>query len=183
MAGVLIAGAPGTSERIPRGSRYRVYAISGKEELLVAAGTGSKSIALDLDPGKYRIKVTRYSQDGYTNVNWGREFLVDMDEATFRKISSLKPKWVKRSMTTDGPRYRCTLPGCDVANMSVYGAVMHEFDDHFKMDPLKTGIEDLEEAVEKVPQDVQDLAQTMAPRASEMAPAGRGPGRPRKDVA
>lgn len=132
----------------------------------IAKGTASRSIALDLDPGKYFIKVTKFTPDGIGNVCWGQEFFVDMDEETFRRIQGMRAKWVETVHTTEGPRHRCTIPGCSEVNMSPFGAVIHEMKDHFGIDPLEAGDEEMEEVLS-------------SPLAAQ--PQKRGPGRPRKN--
>lgn len=154
---------------VPRRARYKVYTIP--EEHCVRSGIAAGgSIALDLDVGKYRVKVVKHTESGVGNVNWGREFLVGLDEAQWLRLKALKPKWVRVRQTTDGVKWKCTMPGCEEDSLTKQSAVMHEMQDHFGINPLEASDEDLEFGLS--PQFTPNLP-----------PSKRGPGRPRKDEA
>ena len=154
MAGITITGkevgpdGKPQTDFVPRGADYTVFTIP--EESVVREGKASGgAIALELDPGKYRIKVRKHELMGVGGniryiANWERFFYVGMDEATWRNIRYMRPKWVSAVNTSDGPRYRCKLPGCQEVNMSQWGAMIHEMKDHFGIDPLKATLEEVE---------------------------------------
>ena len=145
------------------------------DEFVVEEGhSTSKQITLDLDDGKYRIKV--YKQGV---ANWGQEFLVGLTEAEYKVLSSRKPKHVKVVFTSEGVRWQCKL--CDNHAMTGHGAIKHEWIEHFGLDPTKINEEDLD-----------DLLSTSAPtsnrgimdsNSSVIPPLTRRPGRPRKEEA
>lgn len=172
MPSVVITGKEdGKSNFVPRRSRFKVYSIP--DEYVVTSGTStSKSITLDLDPGKYRIKVWKHGV-----ANWGQEFLVGMDADEFKVLASRRPKFVKVSFTTEGVRWACKL--CPEQNMTHHGAVKHEWMEHFGIDPLKVSEEDID--------DILSSSAPSGPGARNaddvdvIAPLQRRPGRPRKD--
>lgn len=173
MPSVVITGKEdGAKNFVPRRARYKVYSIP--DEFVVTGGVStSKSITLDLDPGKYRIKVWKHGV-----ANWGQEFLSGMNEAEFKVLSSRKPKFVKVSFTTEGVRWSCTL--CQEQNMTHHGAVKHEWMDHFGIDPLKVSEEDIDDIL-------MSAAPAVRSQSTEdtgvIAPLQRRPvGRPRKDA-
>lgn len=178
MAGVIITGKeegpdgkPG-KHFVPRHARYRVETVP--DARVVAKGTASGSVALDLDPGKYRIKVTKYVPVPDTNqqaclANWEHYFYVGMTEQMWNRIRFLQPRWVDMMHTTDGVRFKCTF--CGDVNMSKQGALLHEYKDHFGIDPMEATDEEMDAAA------IGQNKVNPIPGAMK-----RGPGRPRKDA-
>ena len=143
MAGYIVTGeAVDESTRthfIPRHARYSVF--SCPDEYQVVKGTANgKSIALDLDPGKYRIKIVKPGV-----CNWGKVFFVEMTEPEWKRLETRKTRWAKVSHTTQGIRWTCKL--CSETNMTKHGAIMHEFRDHLGIDPLQATDEEVDDAL------------------------------------
>ena len=112
-----------TKEPIPRGASYRVF--SQPENLTIQKGEASRSIAIDLDPGKYLV-VVRKSTGKKSFMKWIKTIYHGMTEAQFEKVQAYQTRFTKGVMTSDGVSYRCQMPGCGFEATSRVGAVLHE---------------------------------------------------------
>jgi len=109
---------------IPRKSSVRVESLPKKS--VVFSGTVSKSLALDLDPGKYIYSVTKLIGPK-TMVNYIGTFYHEITPEAFEKLITCAPQMCKSIHTSDGPRWRCTFPRCkDEEFTSEVSALLHE---------------------------------------------------------
>jgi len=109
---------------VPRKSTYRVESLPGRR--LVQEGHASKSIVADLEPGKYAVKVSKFSDTHEDDQSWSYEFFHDLTKEQWEHLRYIKPKVFKTMNTTDGPRLRCQFIGCDYEATSPTAAVIHE---------------------------------------------------------
>lgn len=160
MAFITIGEDEAKGERIPADAVFTLVSVEAKGgskhglSEVILRGRATESIGVNLDPGFYRLKVNALNSDNEEDrVLWRRDIKVGMeDEAAYRKLKSMKPKWAKPINTSDGARWNCKFPGgCNYKATSIIGSVMHEFKAHLAMDPLKQGVTPakVKEAVEK----------------------------------
>jgi hypothetical protein len=133
-------------ERIPQDANFTLVSVQAKggskhgETEVILRGRATGSIGVNLDPGVYRIKVNALGNpDPNDQVLWGRTFRVGIeDDAAMRRLRAMKPSWAKPINTSDGARWNCKFPGgCNHRSTSIIGAVVHEYEAHLGMDPLK----------------------------------------------
>jgi len=112
---------------IPRNSN--VYIASLPHRNVVFDGRASRSASVDLDPGKYVVRVHWASDnDGRSNVmNWQWEFYVGMTEETWKRHVGKRPRFSKAVQGTEGPRWRCGFMGCEEEFQTMIGMVEHEY--------------------------------------------------------
>lgn len=119
---------------IPRKAKVRIESLPDRQP--VFTGVASGAVYLDLDPGKYIASVvkmtgTNQSRD-LDNCSYVTEFYHEVDEAAWKELQSIRPKLARVVNTSEGPRYRCRVPGCNDSEFtSIVGSVMHEVTDHF----------------------------------------------------
>lgn len=121
--------------------------------------------------------------------NWDTEFLVGLTETQYKVLNSRKVKHAKVMLTTEGVRYRCRVGSCQEQNMTTIGAIMHEWEDHYHLDPLKATPEEIEdilsggESADVIEKHVADV-ESNVPGAEMLSGAKemiqRRPGRPSK---
>lgn len=115
---------------IPRKSSVRVESLPSRS--VVFSGTVSKSIALDLDPGKYVYSVTKLiSPPGKAGrgqmINYGGEFYHEVEPKAWVKLQAMAPQMCRVMQTSDGPRWRCSFPRCREEEFtSAMSALLHE---------------------------------------------------------
>lgn len=115
---------------IPRKSSVRVESLPGRS--VVFNGTVSKSIALDLDPGKYIYSVTKLiSPPGKAGrgqiINYSGEFFHEVEPEAWAKLQAMSPQMCRVMQTSDGPRWRCSFPRCREEEFtSAMAALLHE---------------------------------------------------------
>lgn len=144
----------GRKEFIPRRSDYKIWVMPDNYEVRSGTATG-KIVLSDLDAGWYRIKVvkrTKVTPDTkrcYVDANWGYEFLVGVTEEEFRRLQGVTLKWVRQVMTTDSmaPTFKCTVENCEEFSQTRIAAVLHQWKDHFNIDPLKASAEELDSKI------------------------------------
>lgn len=168
---------------VPKKADYTVFSVPEETVIVDSVCSEGGAIHLDLTPGKYRIKVRRWLMaEGKIQYicNWERFFYVGMDEKTWKRIRFMRPRWVAITHTTNGLRYKCTLPGCSEYNAGKWGALLHEMQDHFGLDPMKATDEDLDRG--------SSASLPMSPKPEYTMPnmavpedTRRRPGRPRKN--
>ena len=120
---------------IPRGSRIRVEALPNRT-LVFSHNKVSKSVSINLDPGKYIYTILKPLPGAKTVVKTSGSILVGISEENFRKLQYIKPKLMKAAMTSDGVVWRCKMPGCQEEVTSEVSAIQHE-GEHFGMDLIK----------------------------------------------
>ena len=126
MSLIVLKGHPDAG--IPRGTEYMVVSIEDRKHTMVAEGTCSGQLPLDLDPGLYKAVFTKTDPNDPKRIlmRHYQEFYVDVDESEFKLLKGLKPKFAKSLQTSDGPRFSCQIGGCDFSGMTVYAMVAHE---------------------------------------------------------
>lgn len=126
MSLIVLKGHPDAG--LPRGTEYLVVSIESRKHVMVAAGTCSGQLPLDLDPGRYRAVFTKTDPNDPKRILMRHydEFFVDVTESEFNVLKGLKPKFAKSMQTSDGPRWACKIGGCDFSGMSEYAMVSHE---------------------------------------------------------
>lgn len=117
---------------IPRHSQIRIDALP-ELHLTFTAEDVSGAVSVELDPGKYAIKVCNHDKTGINACSYRDEFYVGIDAKSFGRLRFMKPRFSKARMTTEGSRWYCTFPGCDEVSKSQIQQVLHEFD-HFGVD-------------------------------------------------
>lgn len=161
-----------TTATIPKKAGYIISSLPDEHQITNGLTKSAMSLqqlidSLDLDRGEYYIKVAKHTLDGQGDCSFGVTFLYGVTKDQVRRLRGLKPKWVSMKHTTDGPRYKCTLPGCDQFSYTDKEALLHEWEAHFGLDPFESTDEEIAEATSV---------------ALPVGPAKRGPGRPRKDA-
>jgi hypothetical protein len=116
---------------IPRETTYNLVAHGAMKRdgvRQINRGTCTKSLSIDLDPGKYTILFKKDSEADPRLVDyyWVEDFYVDVDAEGFRRLSGIKPKTVTTIQSADGPRWNCNISGCQESTMTEYSAVVHE---------------------------------------------------------
>ncbi len=124
---------------IPSGTRLLVVALPGQQIVVDAFVT--RSFSKDLDPGKYRYvmkKDINGPEDGSpgTCMRVEGEFLIDVTEAQWKRLSGMVPRAARASQTSDGPTWVCKMPGCAEKTQTRLAAFLHEARVHFGIDPL-----------------------------------------------
>lgn len=115
---------------IPRKSSVRIESLPRRS--VVFSGTVSKSIALDLDPGKYIYSVTKLIAAPGLNsrgemINYGGEFYHGVEPAAWEKLKNMRPQMCRVMQTSDGPRWRCSFPRCREEEFTTeLSALLHE---------------------------------------------------------
>ena len=122
------------------------------------------TVTRNYDPGKYVWKAHKETPGEFDNFSELGEFLVDMTQRQWVKVSHMDPKMQHARMTTDGVVFSCSFPGCNKRSTSKISALVHETDVHYGVNILEEPERktEVDEQIEKVQQDK------------------RGPGRPRK---
>ena len=140
-------------EWIPRRSEYKVFVMPDEYECRRGIATGQINLS-DLDPGWYRIKVKKIpkpnmqTRGAKSDVNWGYEFLVGVTEEEFRRLQGVKLRYARAIMTTEStPEYRCTIENCDEVSMTYIAAILHQWREHFNIDPLKASPEEMDSKI------------------------------------
>jgi len=109
---------------IPRKSSVRVESLPKKQ--IIFSGIVSKSLALDLDPGRYIYSVTKLIGEKAL-INYTGEFYHEIEPAAWEKLKDMQPQMCRPIHTTDGARWRCTFPRCrDEEFTSAVSALLHE---------------------------------------------------------
>jgi hypothetical protein len=111
---------------IPRNSRIRLESLPKRR--VIYDGTASKSLPIDLSPGKYAISISKFTDEGLADFSYEYEFYHECTEQQFRALVNAKPTFVKIMNTSQGPRWRCTIKPCDFESTSQYDAVIHEWE-------------------------------------------------------
>lgn len=96
---------------------------------IVDSGEATRSIGLDMDPGKYRIVVSQLVPTGEGSATvrkWRKDFYHDITPEQFDLLRNSPLRFTKGVMASEGLRYRCQLPGCDQEITSKLAAVVHE---------------------------------------------------------
>ena len=138
----------------PPGTSFRLEWVSGQTQRKQGKGKtatkfrerrlvwNSKDVEFEitrfLDPGKYVWKAHKYTEDGFDSFSELGELLVGMTEKQWLRISHLKPKSQKPTMTSDGVVFACGFPGCDKRTRSKISALLHENAVHYGVDLLKS---------------------------------------------
>ena len=170
-----------SSHFIPRRARFSVYTVPDCH-LVQRGTTAGKEIHLDLDPGRYRVKIVKNGV-----CNWDTEFLVGLTETQYKVLNARKVKHAKIMLTTEGVRYRCKVGSCQEQNMTTIGAIMHEWEAHYHLDPLKATPEEIEDILsggdsssleQPVVNDEAEAALPVANLAGAAEMVRRRPGRP-----
>jgi hypothetical protein len=142
-------------------TRYTI--VSLPENLVVTKGFATRSISADLDPGHYRVVCWQMTVPGGnigagvgqgTLMKWRKDFYHDCTPEQHTALKAAPLRFTKGMMTSDGTRYHCQLPGCDVESSSRTAAVLHEgehsgvnlFEQHLRIDQLPTPKVDVEAA-------------------------------------
>lgn len=154
---------------IPRKSSVRVESLPSRS--VVFSGTVSKAIALDLDPGKYVYSITKILGPKAI-INYSGEFLHEVTEEAWKKLSTMGPQMCKVMQTTGGPRWRCNFPRCREEEFTTsLSALLHEVshfgisEDKFLKDPDLSVLYDGQARVEEYLQEarVQMKAEGVVP--------------------
>lgn len=111
---------------IPRNSHIRLESLPKRR--VIYDGMASKSLPLDLSPGKYVISISKFTDDKLADFAYEYEFYHECTEAQFRALSNAKPTFVKIMNTSQGPRWRCTIKPCDFESTTQFDAVIHEWE-------------------------------------------------------
>jgi len=174
-----------TSQKLPNGfpsqTSFRLEWVSGQVQRKVSATKKANKfkerrlvwtsddvdfeVTRMLDPGKYVWKAHKYTEEGFDNFSELGELLVGMTEEQWKKISHLKPRAQKPTMTTDGVIFTCGIPGCQKRNRNKIAALLHESKDHYGVDLLNEANPTM--AAKLVDEQIQEEV------------VKRGPGRPR----
>jgi hypothetical protein len=154
---------------IPRKASVRVESLPSRS--VVFSGTVSKSIALDLDPGKYTYSVTKLIQPPGLQggrgqmINYIGEFFHEVEPAAWEKLKHMGPQMCRPIQTSDGPRWRCTFPRCREEEFtSAMSALLHEVghfgvsQDRFLKDPDLSVLYDGQGRVEEYMQETKAAA-------------------------
>jgi hypothetical protein len=148
---ITITGKEGAPENeILINSDFKVWTVP--DDVPVARGRATGSIRLQLGIGRYRIKCkkmqrpTAGSKKAIAFANWGYEFIVGTTEQQLRKLESIPLHWQPSVMTTEnaGNEIKCGAPGCENISMTHADAIVHEFQAHFRIDPMTATLEQLE---------------------------------------
>lgn len=169
---------------IPRKSTVRVETLPKRH--VIFNGVVSKSIALDLDPGRYVYSVTKLIGDK-TMINYIGEFYHEIEPAAWEKLKLLEPQMCKPMHTSEGLRWRCTFPRCREEEFtSGVSALLHEIShfgipqEQFLKNPdlsvLFDGQARVEEYVEDLKKQEKAEGRAVNPLGSPVAtgPVGRG---------
>lgn len=154
MSVYVIEDSPETPIWKPVGKhRTQYHAVSRPDNRTVATGTVSgKSIAIELDPGHYRIAVSQCVASGSRPYSrkWVKDFYHDITPEADALLARSVLKFTKGRMTTDGARYFCQLhSGCSNEATSRVAAILHEAE-HSGVDLLKNPIEPADMPLPKV---------------------------------
>ena len=125
---------------IPEDTDVRIEALPGRH--VIYEGKVTDSISRNYSPGKYVYVMEKFlapREEGVPgrSLCTGGEFLIDVNEEQWAELRSAKPKMVKSTQTTDGPRLQCIAPGCSKKSETRLAAFLHEAQAHFGIDPLK----------------------------------------------
>lgn len=117
---------------IPKKARVRIEALPDKTP--VFSGTVSDALYVELDPGKYAASVVKLTgSNGMRDIDnccYTMEFLHEVSEESWQELKTIRPKLARVINTSEGPRYRCRIPGCDHEGTTPVSALMHEVTDH-----------------------------------------------------
>lgn len=178
---VVTIGSKKFPDGFPEGTTLRIEWVSGqkqmryekgmptvyKERRLAWKGVVAGAFTKNFDPGKYVWKAHKHDPAGMDGFkDWG-DFLVDMTQEQFLRISHMQPKNQKIVLTTDGVSFNCNFPGCAKISTGKVPALLHETSVHYGVDLLKS--ENPKVDKEEVDSKIDQLVQK------------RGPGRPRKE--
>lgn len=120
---------------IPRKSEVRIEAMPKRR--CIFTGKVSNAANIDLDPGKYAICITKMVKGRRDlNVSYSYQILHGLTEEQWTKFQFQRATKQKVLYTSDGFRWRCQWPGCDVECTSRIGAYIHECQDHLEIDPI-----------------------------------------------
>lgn len=127
-------------EGIPKGSRVVVLALPDMK-VVIDATNASAVVADDLDPGKYRVNVSKFQEMVKEGMTYSYDFYHGCDEEMYKAVSHLRATLVKSIQTSKGPRYRCKVFQCENEATSRFGALKHQAT-HFGVDledAIRTG--------------------------------------------
>lgn len=154
---------------IPRKSSVRVESLPSRS--VVFSGTVSKSVALDLDPGRYIYSITKIiSPPGLAGgrgqmINYSGEFYHEVTPEAWEKLKAMAPQMCKVMQTSDGPRWRCSFPRCREEEFtSAMSALLHEVshfgisEEKFLKDPDLSVLYDGQARVEEYLEDTKKQA-------------------------
>ena len=179
MAVVTFSGDPAHGG-IPRGSKVRIEALP--ERRRIWSGKASKSVSLDLDPGKYVFCVNYAPPGGYGAIKYVQEVFVDIDEEQFKKLSHASPTLLHPVITSEGTVWRCTIPQCKSEVTSKVAAIMHEAEHRgvspFSNQAVKSPIEQKDEEILSLTDRIAKLEALItkgeAPKVEVAIPAKKG---------
>ena len=139
------------SKGFPYNTTVRVESVSGemkptarrnvssfKERRIVWKGLVTGQFTRNFDPGKYVWKAHKHDPSGMDGFRDSGHFLVGMTEQQWQKVSHMSPRNQKPQLTTDGLVWKCMFSGCDRMTTSKISAVLHEAEDHFGEDLLRS---------------------------------------------
>lgn len=138
MSVITLKGDP--KQPIPKDTTFCVEAYGATRRdgvKRIEEGTCTKSLSLDLDPGKYVVVFSKSNKNDprIIDYRWQEDFFVDTTEDTFRKLVGRKPKLARAMATVDGFRWACPITGCEESMMTEYAMVKHEaMHDGFDLD-------------------------------------------------
>lgn len=129
---VMVITLKGDPKReIPKNSEYCIEAFGPSVRdgvIRVAEGSCSKSIAIDLDPGKYVVVIRRTSPHDPKQIDyyWHEEFFVGVTEEQYQRFKGIRPRLTRGLQTSEGPRWHCPITGCGEVMGTAYAMVEHE---------------------------------------------------------
>jgi len=110
-------------------ARTKWCIVSLPQNLVVREGEASRSISIDLDPGRYRLVVSQMAITGEgraTLMKWRKDFYHDCTPEQHTALVNSPLRFTKGMMATDGTSFNCQLPGCSNEATSRMAAVLHE---------------------------------------------------------
>lgn len=123
MSTFVLSGNPAKGG-IPRKSRVRLVALPKRS--LVFSGVVSKSLSIDLDPGRYAYTVMKHLGNRKV-IRYTEEFMHEVTAEAWSKLKDMHPSMCKVMNTGGGPRYRCTFGGCQEDEFTTaLSALLHE---------------------------------------------------------
>jgi hypothetical protein len=131
MSVLVLKGNPAWPNGIPRECNARIEVLPSRISVHEWPSV-SGSISVDLDPGKYILKITKYlgtnGEGRNEKLDWQEEFYCDVTEKEWRNLIRLSLVSARSTQTSEGPRFLCQMLGnaCKFKTASQIQMILHE---------------------------------------------------------